>query len=1182
MANEEKSRDAFQPKKRYAAVGMQQGRVMLDDDFNENERMRLEEERRVNLDVIGPAGSPDAGFSVSNGSAANGELDFDIAAGTFYLGGLRLWNPAKATYQLQDDWLQQGPLDRVAAPDGRVDLVYIEAWQQPVTATEDTELFEVALGGPDTSTRLRTMWRVHLATGVDGSDCAGAWTTLTGQWANAGLGTIDATGERIVDASLKVGYFQGQVGDLCTPAIAGGYLGAENQTIRVQLVSKTTFTWGLDNGAPLYQANVINQDTIVLSTDPRDQVHWPVSGQVIEILPPGARLPNKEKLADEGGFLTRVKKSFDPVTHSFTVDPPVPLHFGEIWQHRTDAGDLHGAELFVRVWDRGDDRSSPTALAIAPSQKLGDTGIDVTITGTALLPGDHWIISARPKTPQTFVPWDLSDGRAPQGTRRWFAPLALIKWHGDGTFDVLHDCRPSFPPLTRIRGCCTHTVGNGVDSFGQYTSIQAAINALPDEGGKVCVLAGTYHENIVIDGRKNITIEGCGRRTIIEPPKPDPGFEITESTGIKLVDLEIDHVLGIAVSAVDQGNAPGDEVANLELRGLAITARDDSAIYVRNAAHVEIVECAVTVRSIVISLGQSGDIGRRAAVFASGDDLLLERNEVTTADSRLYSHSPFGGIQIGGNSSKVEIRRNRVTGGSGNAITLGSVAYAPVIIYEKLDTVGWAGLQKEQLNVPAGHWIVITDQGCVGIVWDPPPPGGGDNPPVPFSEGDVEDVRIIDNDLTGAAFSGIAVARFFDEDNLQFITTDRLVIENNRIIGNLQAANVEIDDFMLDSAAFGAIALADGADIWIRDNIIERNGPSHLDPICGIFALRAEAISIENNRIMDNGPLTRATSAAKAGMRGGIVLPRVTTPTMFVPGTIDMRTQRRGYPSLRIHDNIVSVWVGRAIYVIGDGEMSVSRNQLSSHGVVAPVLGVNGFTNKVADVGLAKSSLLSYAVGSTTGTNKWTTAGMWNASKTGAVLGTTLLSGTDLLGAATVLIINLGTATNLVQPRQRIAPDRLTIQKRSRLTGKLLFSSNQVVLDLAGGQELETLCSVLLMSLDDVGMTDNQLEVLSTANPVVIDAIVIATTARANDNRIDEEVETLTGSRLSLAVFGVAAQATSNVTTLCIAVVASVAALRVEANNIEIGPNNNRELCNAAQRVAVAIGDKLWQLLQAM
>jgi hypothetical protein len=185
---------------------------------------------------------------------------------------------------------------------------------------------------------------------------------------------------------------------------------------------------------------------------------------------------------------------------------------------------------------------------------------------------------------------------------------------------------------------------------------------------------------------------------------------------------------------------------------------------------------------------------------------------------------------------------------------------------------------------------------------------------------------------------------------------------------------------------------------------------------------------------------------------------------------------------------------------------------------------------------------------------------MWNAGKTSAVLGTALLGGVDLLGAATVLIIDLGVSANLIGRSRDGAltmstyADHLALQKRSPLTGKLLFSSNQVTLDIAGGQEIDALSSVLLMSLDDVGMEDNQIEVLATANPIVIDAIVIAPTARANDNRIDEQVPTLTGSRLSLAVFGVAAHATSNVTTLCLVVLASIAALRVDANNIEIAP----------------------------
>jgi hypothetical protein len=115
MANAERSRDAFDPRKRYAAVGMQQGRVLVDDDVNEAAAILLEEERRTNIDVIGPVGSPDNGFRIGPPVGVNAPLDFQIDAGTLYIGGLRLWNPTPVQYALQPDWLQHGCSSRPAS-----------------------------------------------------------------------------------------------------------------------------------------------------------------------------------------------------------------------------------------------------------------------------------------------------------------------------------------------------------------------------------------------------------------------------------------------------------------------------------------------------------------------------------------------------------------------------------------------------------------------------------------------------------------------------------------------------------------------------------------------------------------------------------------------------------------------------------------------------------------------------------------------------------------------------------------------------------------------------------------------------------------------------------------------------------------------------------------------------------
>ena len=122
MATEDISRNATSLRKRYAGVRLQQGRVSTDDDYNEGARIDAEETRRTLIDVIGPSGSADGGFSISHPRInGHGDLDFSIGAGTLYLGGLRL-ECFGEDYTEQSDWLEQLPADRAAAVDGRTEF----------------------------------------------------------------------------------------------------------------------------------------------------------------------------------------------------------------------------------------------------------------------------------------------------------------------------------------------------------------------------------------------------------------------------------------------------------------------------------------------------------------------------------------------------------------------------------------------------------------------------------------------------------------------------------------------------------------------------------------------------------------------------------------------------------------------------------------------------------------------------------------------------------------------------------------------------------------------------------------------------------------------------------------------------------------------------------------------------
>src|SRR5215510_10604833 len=64
MSSKDISRLLFQPRKHYAAARLQQGRSLLDSDYNEGAALDGEEWRRAVLDAVGPRGTPDEGFGL--------------------------------------------------------------------------------------------------------------------------------------------------------------------------------------------------------------------------------------------------------------------------------------------------------------------------------------------------------------------------------------------------------------------------------------------------------------------------------------------------------------------------------------------------------------------------------------------------------------------------------------------------------------------------------------------------------------------------------------------------------------------------------------------------------------------------------------------------------------------------------------------------------------------------------------------------------------------------------------------------------------------------------------------------------------------------------------------------------------------------------------------------------------
>lgn len=1080
MPNIDISRDATDLRKHYDRVHMQQGRVLTDDDFNEAERLDAEDARRVRVDVIGPAGSPDDGFRLTT---IAGQLA--LTAGTYYVGGLRLELEQNELFNLQRDWLQQGsaPGETLTAPAAeQFDFVWLDVWQQPISAVEDKELLEAALGGADTSARIRTMRRARVLSNVGDVDCADAWAQLLTSLATQG--TIDGDFELVPDSELTVGADGSTTtDDLCSPPSNGGYLGAENQAIRVQITGTNQFTWGFDNGAPLYRVKLLPDSNGVLRriqmlTLPKDQAHYPLDGQVVELLPWSSLLSNGQKNAELSGFLNKVNGSYNPDTQELFITtapgndtgiPPTP--FGERYSLRSDVGAIENevapedVYLYMRVWNRGGDTQSPAAINFLPNNPvpLTNTGLQVTFSGANLRRNDFWIIAARPETPDVVVPWELSSGRHPHGVRRWIAPLGIIHWPGgNGPLAVEDDCRPTFLPLTRLKGCCTFTVGDGTHSFGNFGNIQDAVNALPPAGGQICVLPGIYDESVVIDQRVNIRIHGCGRRSRVQSVtgnNPQPAFLISNSTEITIEDLAIE-------------SGPG------------------SAVQITNARHVNILRCLIQMRDVP-TIWQ--------AIFSRGDDILIEGNTIevlpreggppvptippvigsalapagvnTPPDPITLGDMTRGGIQLGGGSDRVKILDNIIQGGIWNGITLGS-----------LHIIG----SNDPNDTPDTPQSEDPCDPC-----RPPDLTDDDDPnnPVRFeSAGDLYDIKIAGNRITDMGINGIGVVRFFNFETKQgeMIGVHGLYIYDNYITRCMRRNLAQVNQALAAFIAYGGISLAKVVDLRILRNEIVFNGNSHLQPICGVFAIIVQGLQLDDNRIHDNGRKTQEpVENAQTGIRGGvhvwIIIPIVEQATGWSNASSfqPRMTIQKAIPACLMRDNIIIAPLGRSVTFFAVGEVVVARNRLVSQGSTGRGLDLICATVMIGNFGLS---------------NEWTLGliGILFLILTGKLPDT---AGQNLCAIAKVFgLVNV----------QSQPPSFWPPFIRNWATGKTLVGENQITLDVIEQPFAFGLTSILIFTLDDLGMVDNQCEISSTNVFYFIDAFLLGGSVRANDNRFSE------------------------------------------------------------------------------
>ncbi len=227
------SRPSVDGRHHYVGVLHQQGRVWLDSDWNADTLERLGRAQRETADVVGVCGVPEPGsaFRISpNPDPTAAPDDFFIAggegaAGRCYVHGVLCQLDASTSYLSQPDLLDPRRIPVPTSGSEVIGVVYLEVWQRLITYLEDDTLREVALGGPDTATRLRTVAQVRVAIVPSSVPAAAVTCETAGQFLpSAGRGTL--TTLQPPDSAP---------GDLCRLPDPALFTGRENHLYRVEI-----------------------------------------------------------------------------------------------------------------------------------------------------------------------------------------------------------------------------------------------------------------------------------------------------------------------------------------------------------------------------------------------------------------------------------------------------------------------------------------------------------------------------------------------------------------------------------------------------------------------------------------------------------------------------------------------------------------------------------------------------------------------------------------------------------------------------------------------------------------------------------------------------------------------------------------------------------------------------------
>jgi len=492
------ARVSFDPIRHYSEVFQQQGRVLLEADWNEQAQIQLHLLRSFVRDLVGPCWAVGSGFALTregppnpNGAPAALPLaDWQLAPGHFYVDGILCVNEAVCTLANQP----HAPTYDYGVGDGKSGFenpppkgyaLWLDVWERHLCAVEAPGIADMALDGVDTATRAQVVWQVRLI------DQAGAQRQLeqiaaalkTRQGAAEGAAaaaikqqltelavlrkSLDGGGQSNTSPCVLVRRLLGaraayalprlraELGpqesddDPCVIAADARYRGMENQLYRVEihqggLAGTASFKWSRENGSVVFPVTRCDlgaaaddgsaQLTVKLGRMGRDARLGLAANDWVELV------DDRYTLGQRAYPLLQVL-AIDPANASVTLNVPkntTPWPLSDDPQQHP----------LLRRWDQRDAVNAQGVLAVAEGSAITlENGIEISFEpGGVYATGDYWLIPAR-VAGNGQLDWPSANGAAAALPPRGRHHHAVLGISGDGNYE---ECCCRFDSLCEL------------------------------------------------------------------------------------------------------------------------------------------------------------------------------------------------------------------------------------------------------------------------------------------------------------------------------------------------------------------------------------------------------------------------------------------------------------------------------------------------------------------------------------------------------------------------------------------------------------------------------------------------------------------------------------------------------------------------------------------------------------